>query len=352
MTKLAFINDCHIGVRNDSTVFLEAHKKFFTELFIPTLEKEQIKDVVILGDLFDRRKYINFNTAHECKKWLFDVLLEKNIKVDILVGNHDCSFKNTNRVNSPNLILKEYGNVKVHTSPTELIIDDERIGLVPWINMENEDESFNFINSFKGDILLGHFEISGFEMHKNGGVCHDGIDKKLFNKYEYVFSGHFHEPSINGNIQYLGSPMQFTWADYDCSRGFHIFDLSNRELTKVENNDKMFHKIFYDEDIDIIEFDYDSLKDRIVRVIVGEKEDQHKFDLFIDKIQQINPFQFDIVDNSIYQMSEDFDEKLIKNEDTMTIVSSYIDDLELDFDGDQIKKLFKELYIEALSEMD
>lgn len=350
--KIALINDIHIGIKNDSPIFLEAHKKFFTEIFIPTLIENDIKDVIILGDLFDRRKYVNFNTAYEVKKWLFDTLEKQNIAVDILVGNHDVSFKNTNRVNSPDLVLNQYDNVKIHTSPTELLINDELIGLVPWINNENEEESFNFIRNFKGDVLMGHFEINGFEMHRNGGVCYDGVNQNIFSKYEYVFSGHFHEPSINGNIHYLGSPLQFTWSDYDCSRGFHIFDLEKRDLTKIENNDIMFHKIFYDEDVDILNFDYVCLKNRIVRILVGEKKDHHKFDLFVDKIQQVNPHQLDIVDNSMDQLSDEFDESLIQNEDTMTIVGSYIDSLELNIDDSKVKKLFKELYLEALAELD
>jgi len=352
MTKLALINDIHIGARNDSPVFLEAHKKFFTELFIPTLEKEGINEVIILGDLFDRRKYINFNTEYEVKRFLFDVLLSKNIKVHILVGNHDVTFKNTNKVNSPDLVLNEYSNILVYIDPVVLSYEECDIGLTPWINIENQEKSLEFIKTFSGDILMGHYEINGFEMHKNGGVCLDGLEKKLFNNYDMVLSGHFHEPSINGNIRYLGSPLQFTWADYDCKRGFHILDLETRNLTYVENPDRMFHKIFYDEDLDILNFNFSELKDRVVRVLVGEKKDQHKFDLFIDQIQRVNPFQMDIIDNTMNQFSEEFDINLVNNEDTMTIVESYIDSLDLDFDDVKIKSLFKELYLEALAELD
>jgi len=352
MTKIALINDIHLGVKNDSIIFLEAHKKFFKEVFFPTLEKENITTVIILGDLFDRRKYFNYQTLYEVKKHIFDILAQNKITVYLLLGNHDVYFKNTSRINSSQLNLNEYPNIKVFSDPSEVIINDETIGLIPWINMNNEEAFYDFMNNNNCKLLFGHLEIKGFEMHRNGGQCLDGLDPKMFNKYEHVFSGHFHQPSQRWAIQYLGAPMQFTWADYDCKRGFNIWDFSTRELTFIENPDKMFHKIFYDNNIDLDTFDFSIYKDRIVKVLVTEKSDQHKLDLFIDMLQQVNPFQLDIIDNTMNQFMEDFDESLIKNEDTMALVSSYIDGLKLDFNSNEIKGLFKELYIEALAELD
>ena len=352
MTKIALINDIHIGVKNDNQIFLESHKKFFTEVFFPTLEKENIKTVIMLGDIFDRRKYINYQTLYEAKKFLFDRLAQLEITVYILVGNHDVYFKNTNRINSPEINLNEYLNIHIFTNPGEVKIDHEWIGLIPWINIENEEAFYEFMNTNSCKLLFGHFEINGFEMHKNGGECRDGLDPNMFRKYEHVFSGHFHEPSKKGAIQYLGAPLQFTWADYNCKRGFHIWDFSKRELTFVENPDKMFHKIFYTDEIDIDNFNYEIYGNRTVKILISEKMDQHKLDLFIDKLQQVNPFQLDIIDNTMNQFMEDFDESLLKNEDTMSLVSSYIDGLELDFNSDEIKGMFKELYIEALAELD
>jgi DNA repair exonuclease SbcCD nuclease subunit len=349
--KLALINDIHIGVRNDSPVFLDAHEKFFTNIFLPRLVLDKIDTVIILGDLFDRRKYCSFNSLYRVKKFLFDKLAEMGVTVHILVGNHDVTYKNTNRVNSPELLLAEYDNVHVYTEPTILDIY-EPICLMPWINLENEELSMEFLQEFNGDLVFGHFEINGFEMHHNGGECYDGLEPVNFKRFEHVFSGHFHEPSWKGNIQYLGAPMQFTWADYDCSRGFSIWDFTTREITKVENPDKMFHKLFYDDNTLDQEIDWDALKNRVVRVHVKEKNDQHKFDLFVDKLQRSSPYQLDIVDNTGYTIDDEFDESLVKNEDTMDLVSKYIDSLDIPYDQNKIKDLFRDLYIEALAELD
>lgn len=353
MSNLALINDCHIGVRNDSPIFLEHHKKFFTETFIPELINHKVQDVLILGDFFDRRKYSNFNTVYEVKKFLFDELLDKGFNVWMIVGNHDIYYKNTNRINSPELLLNEYPNINVYTEPTVIDFDGLDIGLVPWINSENYSESIEFINKCPADILMGHFEINGFEMYKDAGVCLEGMDRSLFSNYEYVFSGHFHQPSNEHGIYYLGAPMQFTWSDYGCPRGFHIFNTDKRELKFIKNPIDIFQKIFYDEELDVMEYDYSRLENCSVRVLVGEKESQQKFDLFVDKLQQVNTFQLDIVDNSQYHFVENpIDEDAIKSEDTLSIVNSYIDGLEISLDSDLMRKYFKELYLEALVEMD
>lgn len=351
--QIALINDIHIGVRNDSPVFLDAHEKFFDTIFLPTLDSRGITTVVILGDLFDRRKYCSFNSIYRVKKFLFDRLRDMNIEVHILVGNHDVAYKNTNRVNSPEIILAEYDNVTVYTEPTIVNLgnDKEPCGLIPWVNMETEDATMEFIETFSGKLIFGHFEINGFEMHHNGGQCYDGLDRKTFANYEHVFSGHFHQPNWKGNIQYLGAPMQFTWADYDCARGFSLWDFESREVEFIKNPDQMFHKIFYDDKTSIRK-SYKHLKDRVVRVHVKEKNDQHHYDLFVDKLQGINPYQLDIVDNSGYTIDEEFDSAVVKNEDTMSLVGTYIDSLELDYDPVTIKEIFKDLYVEALAELD
>lgn len=350
--KIAMVNDVHFGVRNDSPIFRSQHEKFFTETFFPVLKDRSIDTLVVLGDIFDRRKYINFATLHHVKKFFFDTLRDLNIYTYILVGNHDVFFKNTNEVNSPELLLGEYSNVEVITEPTVITEGGFDVALCPWINSENYTDSINFLQTAKSDILLGHFEITGFEMHKGGGECHDGMDPSIFNRYEFVFSGHFHHPSTDHKgIYYLGAPAQFTWADFGCRRGFHLFDLEKRHLEFIENPNQMFVKIFYDEDFDILEYDYEQLTDKIVRILVGEKEVQQKFDLFIDKVQQVNPYQLDIVDNSKYHFSENgIDEEAIKSEDTMSIVNSYIEGLDTTLDPVIMKDIFKQLYLEALVE--
>ncbi|NCA22519.1 MAG: hypothetical protein EBS86_15460 [Crocinitomicaceae bacterium] len=98
--KVAIITDQHFGARNDSTLFLDFYEKFYRDTFFPTLIKEKIDTVLILGDTFDRRKYINFFSLKRAKQMFFDPLFQMGIQVHMLAGNHDTYFKNTNDVNS------------------------------------------------------------------------------------------------------------------------------------------------------------------------------------------------------------------------------------------------------------
>ena len=108
---LCILGDTHFGARGDSVDFLNFFEKFYENTFFPYLIENNIDTVFQLGDLFDRRKYINFNSLYLCRKYFFDKLRDNNIKMYTLLGNHDISYKNTLKVNSSELLLKEYKNV-------------------------------------------------------------------------------------------------------------------------------------------------------------------------------------------------------------------------------------------------
>ena len=62
--KIALLNDTHFGCRNDSPAFIKYQNRFYDELFFPYLIENKIDTLIHLGDVVDRRKFINFNTAH------------------------------------------------------------------------------------------------------------------------------------------------------------------------------------------------------------------------------------------------------------------------------------------------
>ena len=70
--KIALITDTHFGARSDHLAFDAYFKKFYDEFFFPTLVEKGITTVMHLGDVFDRRKYINYNTLKSCKQYFFD----------------------------------------------------------------------------------------------------------------------------------------------------------------------------------------------------------------------------------------------------------------------------------------
>jgi len=346
--KVAIITDQHFGARNDSIAFLDFFEKFYTNVFFPTIIENNISTVLILGDTFDRRKYVNFYALQRSKEMFFDKLRENNIAVHMLAGNHDTYYKNTNDINSPDLLLKEYTNISVIDSPTTIDVGGINICMIPWICPENHQASLDEMKNTKAEICMGHFEIAGFAMYR-GMESHEGLDKETFKKFDMVFSGHYHHKSDNGHIYYLGNPYELTWQDYKDPRGFHLYDLSSRELQFIGNPYIMFQRIEYDDkerepdDIDAID-----LKDCYVKVVVTNKTDYYKFDKFVQKLYTKGCSDIKIIEDlSEFEDGEVGEE--INLEDTLSVLSNYIDSIETDVDKEQVKTFMRTLYTEAVN---
>jgi len=349
--KIAILGDTHFGARGDSLDFHRYFKRFYDEVFFPYLTENNINTVFQMGDLFDRRKFINFNSLYLARKYFFDVCKTNNITVHTLIGNHDIAFKNTLEVNSPSLVIGDYDNVIVYENFDTIDFDGLPVDIVPWLCDDNEHEIFKKIKSSKSEICFGHFEIAGFEMDK-GNVCEIGIDKKDLNKYDIVLSGHFHHKSSDGNITYVGTPYEMTWSDYNDPKGFHIFDTATRKMEFVKNNFTMFNKVVYDDTEQDFEswkaFDFESLKETYVKVVVLNKQNAYLFDHVVDGFYKAGVSDISIVEDFTDTTLVD-DDIVDQAEDTMTILSKYIDALQLEVDSDKLKTMMRELYVEALN---
>ena len=346
--KVAIITDQHFGARNDSIAFLDFFQKFYDNTFFPTLTTNNISHVLVLGDTFDRRKYVNFYALQRAKEMFFDRLASMGITVHMLAGNHDTYFKNTNDVNSPDLLLKEYDNITVIDSPTDIQVGGVDICMMPWICPENYQESLDHIKNTKADICMGHFEIAGFAMYR-GMESHDGLSKETFDKFDLVFSGHYHHRSSDNHIHYLGNPYELTWQDFSDPRGFHLFDVTTRGLEFIENPYTMFSRIEYnDKEQEPIDLDSIDLKDKYVKLVVVNKSDFYKFDKFITKLYNKGCHEIKIVEDMSEFQDGEIDET-INLEDTLSVLSHYIDSVETDVDKEQVKTFMRTLYTEAVN---
>ena len=221
--KVALVTDTHFGARSDSLAFDAYFAKFYDETFFPYLKEHDIKTVCHLGDIFDRRKYINFNTLRSCKRYFFKQAEDMGIDIHMIPGNHDTYFKNTNDVNSPDLLLGEYNNITLYQEPTEIMLDREKVLYLPWICGENYDRTMAKIKESNAKTCFGHFEFAGYFLLPGMPNLH-GMDTDAFSDFDLVVSGHFHHRHSRGNITYMGNPYEITWSDYKDPRGFAIYD--------------------------------------------------------------------------------------------------------------------------------
>jgi len=350
--KICILGDTHFGCRGDSLDFHKYFEKFYSEVFFPYLIENDIKVVFQMGDLFDRRKFINFNSLYLSRKYFFNKLKEHEIQLYTLVGNHDVAFKNTLEVNSPSLLLNEYENIFLAENFHTEDFDGTKIDIVPWICDDNQDDIFTKMKQSPAQICFGHFEIAGFEMDK-GNVCEHGLDRKSLDKYDVVLSGHFHHKSTHKNITYVGTPYEMTWSDYNDPKGFHIFDTETRNMEFVRNPFTMFNKIVYDDSVSDFEewktFNFNDKKNTYVKVVVLNKQNPFLFDHVIDSLYKAGVSDLSIVEDFNDLIVENDEEIINQAEDTMTILSKYIDNLEIDVQPEKLKTLMRELYVEALN---
>jgi len=314
------------------------------------MEEHNIKDILQTGDLFDRRKYINFNSMYLAKKYLFDPMYVKDITFHTLIGNHDVYFRDKLDVNSTQLLLDGYDNIFVYDRPTTVSFGGAAIDIIPWICDDNEQQIKQFINNSKSTLCIGHFELSGFEMYI-GSVFTGGMDRSELSKYDMVFSGHFHHKSSTGNINYVGTPYELTWADYNDPRGFHVFDTSTRDLIFIENPFKLFHKIIYDGDQEtkftIRSKQFSRYNETIVKVIATNKKNVVLFDSFMDLLYKVGPFDVSIVEDFVDYSSVAVDDVVDQSDDAITSIEKYIDNIGVSLDKQRLKNYMRTVYTES-----
>jgi len=341
--KIAVITDQHLDGRKGSLAFWNYFQKFYDDVFFPTLEKEGIKVVFDLGDTFDNRKSMDFNIFHRVRENYFEKL--RKYEVHMLLGNHCTYYKNTSRINSPELLLENYKNIKIYSEPKEILMGKKVFLMLPWINKENQEEVLKYLENSEADICCGHLELAGFEM--NAGMIMDhGMDHKLFHRFNRVWSGHYHHKSKKGNVQYLGNPYQMFWNDYKDTRGFHIYDTESDRLKFIRNPYDIFDKIFYDDTrMDYNKQDVSSYKDKYIKIVVEEKRDYTMFETLVDRLYNIGVHDVKIVENLI--SDDDKTDVDVSSKDTLTLLNEYIDEVEMSVDKSDLKNLMRSLYIES-----
>lgn len=344
--KVAVITDQHFGARKGNQNLHEYFKKFYDTVFFPTLKKECIDTIIDMGDTFDTRKGIDFWSLNWAKENYYNILRDMGVTVHTIVGNHTAYYKDTNDINSVDLLLREYDNVVVYGSPTEVKIGGLDMFFIPWINDENREETLGMINSTKSKVAFGHLEMRGFFANKTY-ICEHGEDKTNYKKFEKVFSGHYHHRNFQDNIYYLGNPYEIYWHDVEETRGCHIFDTETLEHTPVNNPHRLFHIISY-EDTPHQTFNAEPYKDKIVKVVVNKKTNGSKFERFIDKLYQAGVNDLKIIENfdfnGFYQ-SDEFETD--ESENTLSILNRYVDESECSLNTSKVKSILEKVYASA-----
>lgn len=348
MSLVAILTDTHYGARKGAQYLQDHFEKFYSEVFFPTLKERGVKTILHLGDAFDSRKSIEYNSLQWTKRVVFEPMREYD--VHMVVGNHDCYFKSTNKTNSPDLLLQDYENVKTYSDPTEIVVNGEKILMLPWICDDNVTETRKMMQDTTARYAMGHLELSGFEAYRGHKFDEDKglVQPSEFKKFEKVLSGHFHTRSDDGRIYYIGNPYEMFWNDVNDPRGFVLFDTETGEIEYINNPNTLFSIVYY-EDTKHQLFNASEYRNKIVKVVVRKKTNQKNFDKFLDKLFNVGLIDLKVIENFNVQESEDFDAS-DSEENTLSILSRYVDEADFEdssLEKDAIKMLLSEIYIEA-----
>ena len=349
--KIAILGDTHAGVRGDSDTFAKYQHKFWYDVFIPYLRENNINDIIHLGDITDRRKWINYKTLNRFRSLVNSLSSEFDLKV--IIGNHDTYYKNTNRVNSMRCLFET--STQWYDGAFQWYAEAEEVWypgvehpflFVPWINSENLDHTLEKIKTTTARVCMGHLNLNGFEMAR-GLVNREGMERKVFSKFDMTLSGHFHKKSHIDNIWYLGSPFEQTWIDYGEERGFHVLDTDTMELEFVPNPHKMFFRIFYNGTCDVNPSDF---SDKAVKIIINSIDDQYEFSKFIEEMEAAGAWHMQIIDNTDESDTSDVEVSNIESKSTIQILDEYVEQTKYDDNNkNEVNNLLRSLFQEAIS---
>ena len=344
--KIALLNDTHTGVRNSADAFLNNARMFYENVFFPYIKEHDIKQIVHLGDYYDNRKAINIKALNHNRKHFLEPMKAMGLHMDIITGNHDTYFKDTNTPNSLKELLGYFmKEVTIIEKPTVMEYGSLKFALLPWIAKDNIDESMNFIKTCDADVLGGHLEISGFDM-QIGTKCEHGLESSLFKRFKKVLYGHFHTKSTNGNITYLGSQLEFYWSDCNDKKYFHVLDTETLEIEAIHNPNTIFKKLIYNDR----KYDHSKIPDvseHFVKVVVIEKNDPELFEDFLDGLYKQNVYDLKVDENVVMQLPNYIDGDFTVD-DTTALLEEYIDNLDNNgYDKSELKEIMRDLYVQA-----
>lgn len=300
MNKVAFVTDTHFGCRGANRYFDDIMMTFFREQFFPKCCEESVSDVFFLGDFTDNRKQINFRTLDVIRNQFLPLLNEYDIYLDMIDGNHDLFYKDTNDISS-SLIFGDHERVNIYKQPKQVYVNDTSFLMVPWINVNNAEETFDIIEKSNADYCLGHFEFDGAKMYSKSTSI-SGISPSIFSHFKKVLVGHFHHRNALKNIQYIGAAGYYTWQDYNDFRGFCLLDIDSGEFEYVQNEHSLFVLIEYrDEDFDELIEKASTLENKVLKVIVKSKENIVNYEKFIKQVYKQKLIDFTVEDETILE---------------------------------------------------
>jgi len=222
MPKIALVGDTHAGILSNKKIVERKTCEWFENMFFPYIEKENIKHIVHLGDLFHNRRAI----TTESGKNVVDSIIKKipkGVTWYQIIGNHDSFYNDSTEINSPYMIMGMHKNIVLVDG--FLHVPELQSDFYSWGKAPNE--------TIKGKYAFGHWDIIGCMMN-NLVMSDKGFNKEIFDSYHTCFSGHYHNNTKIGNVHYVGSPIEQSFNEIDSEHFFYVFDTDTGNIERLK----------------------------------------------------------------------------------------------------------------------
>mgnify|MGYP000053871372 FL=1 len=379
--KILHTSDLHIG-KYIGTYDLKEDTEYVLNQVVDTAIRERVEVVLISGDVFDRPK-----PSEEAIKMYVSFLkqlLDKNIKVIAISGNHDSGIRLSaykdilgkgyfveGEFNSPMRKVSlndEYGPVNFYMLPffTPFIV---KSNLKLEKGLENYDLAMDEIikreniDTSQRNIILAHQFVAGFKFggseedfsYSNGdeknvaGVGIISLDK--FQNFDYVALGHIHKPQkiSRETIRYSGSLLKYKTSEIDGpDKSVVIIDLKEKGNIEVKLDPiKPLHPFVKIEGLLSELTNTNPNENDYVYLIVDDDKTP------IEAKNKLTPYYKRIVDiefpNDTLQQKMNLDTSLADKRPIDFICEYYREKTNKDLDEEN-KKLLAEIFIEANKE--
>lgn len=379
--KILHTSDLHIG-KYIGTYDLKEDTEYVLNQVVDTAIRERVEVVLISGDVFDRP-----NPSEEAIKMYVSFLkklLDKNIKVIAISGNHDSGIRLSaykdilgkgyfveGEFNSPMRkvsLSDEYGPVNFYMLPffTPFIV---KSNLKLEKGLENYDLAMDEIikreniDTSQRNIILAHQFVAGFKFggseedfsYSNGdeknvaGVGIISLDK--FQNFDYVALGHIHKPQkiSRETIRYSGSLLKYKTSEIDGpDKSVVIIDLKEKGNIEVKLDPiKPLHPFVKIEGLLSELTNTNPNENDYVYLIVDDDKTP------IEAKNKLTPYYKRIVDiefpNDTLQQKMNLDTSLADKRPIDFICEYYREKTNKDLDEEN-KKLLAEIFIEANKE--
>ena len=248
--KVALFSDLHVFHHFNKSQFEDIAQSFVYHLF-EYCKENNIQKIFFLGDWFHIKNKLYVPPFIKSVEVL-RAIRDAGIEIIFLIGNHD----------APQMGTTDYSIIYAFEEFGEVIPlydwKDESDCRFHFLSYTKELPEFEF--GKKKNILFGHLDINSFVMEQ-GFECKEGFNINEFNKFDIVFSGHFHKHQIKKNIVYIGSPYQVRFSERFDDKGFIVLDTET-----LKWNFETYDSAPKFKDVDVDSFEEEDIVGNFIRI--------------------------------------------------------------------------------------